>query len=36
MFLWLDTDQDGFLSFEELEAGMQSIAQSFQIEEPDV
>ena len=36
MFLGLDADQDGFLSFDELQAGMQAIAQSFQIEEPDV
>ena len=36
MFLWLDTDQDGLLSFDELVVGMRTIAQSFQIEEPDV
>ena len=36
MFLALDTNQDGFLSFDELEFGMQAIALSFQIDEPDV
>ena len=29
MFILLDADQDGLLSFDEIEAGMQAIAQSF-------
>ena len=36
MFLKLDTNSDGFLTFDELEAGMQDIASVFQQEEPDV
>ena len=36
MFLKLDSNLDGVLSFDELEAGMQEIAQIFQMEEPDV
>ena len=36
MFTKLDTNQDGVLSLEELEAGMKEIAAIFQQDEPDV
>ena len=36
MFLKLDTDNNGFLTFDELEAGMQDISQIFHLAEPDV
>ena len=36
MFVKLDTDSNGFLTLEELEAGMQDIALIFHLEEPDV
>lgn len=36
MFIQLDTNADGFLSLEELEAGLQDVAAIFNLEEPDV
>ena len=36
MFLKLDADSNGFLTLEELEAGMQDISSIFHLEEPDV
>ena len=36
MFLKLDTDSNGFLTLEELGAGMQDICQIFHLDEPDV
>ena len=36
MFIKLDTDANGFLTFEELDAGMADIAQIFHLDEPDV
>ena len=36
MFLKLDTNNDGVLTLDELEAGMHQIAQIFQQSEPDV
>ena len=36
MFLKLDTNNDGHLTLDELEQGMQEIAQIFHVEEPDV
>ena len=36
MFIKLDVNHDGFLSLEELEAGMQDIAAIFHLDEPDV
>ena len=36
MFLKLDTNNDGVLTLDELEAGMHEIAQIFQQSEPDV
>ena len=36
MFTQLDANADGFLSLEELENGMQEVAQIFNLEEPDV
>ena len=36
MFIKLDKNNDGFLSLEELEAGMQDLCAIFHIDEPDV
>ena len=36
MFVKLDTDSNGYLSLQELEAGMQDIAAIFHMEKPDV
>lgn len=36
MFLKLDTNNDGHLTLDELESGMQEISQIFHVEEPDV
>lgn len=36
MFIQLDKNADGFLSFEELEEGLQDVAQIFHLQEPDV
>ena len=36
MFITLDTDNNGFLTLDELEAGMQEISAIFHLEEPDV
>ena len=36
MFLKLDTNNDGHLTLDELEQGMQEISQIFHVEEPDV
>ena len=36
MFISLDTDNNGFLTLDELEAGMRDIARIFELEEPNV
>ena len=36
MFLKLDANSDGFLTLEELEAGIQDLVQIFNLDEPDV
>ena len=36
MFISLDTDNNGFLTLDELEAGMRDIAQLFELDEPNV
>ena len=36
MFISLDTDNNGFLTLDELEAGMRDIARLFELDEPNV